>query len=74
MKAFGKMTNNMEKEQKFGKKVVNMKVNTIWEENRVMENIHGLMGHGMKGTGSTTELVDMEYIIGKMEEDIMANG
>jgi hypothetical protein len=74
MKVFGKMINNMEKGQKFGKKVVNMKVNTIWEENRVMENIHGLMDHGMKGTGLTTESVDMEYIIGKMEEDTMANG
>ena len=36
--------------------------------------IHGLMAVSLRGIGIKIKLLDMEYIIGKMEESIMDTG
>lgn len=51
MKATGKMISNMERVSKSGKKEVSMRESIVWEENRGMENMCGMMDRSMKETG-----------------------
>jgi hypothetical protein len=74
MRVIGKMTSNMERESKCGKKARNMKEITIWGESKERENIFGQMAPSTMAIGLIIELADTVYTFGKMEDAFMGNG
>lgn len=73
-KVSGKMTLNQAKEQKYGQKEANTLVNMKMERSKVLVLMLGQMVLFIREIGSTTELMVLESMFGKMEGNIMETG
>ena len=74
MKVNGQMIFNMEKVYKLGLMVVNIRDGITQEKRMVKESIFGKMEVTIVVIGQIIKLQELEYIIGRMEEDIRVLG
>lgn len=74
IKDYGRMINNMGKDQKFGLMVQNMKVITLKVKNKVMGRFSFMMGQFIKVNLNKIIFMVLGSILGLMEKYMMDNG